>query len=217
MKLACQIHRLVEFEISDPGTHSQNGVPIVGKSNPGFDWSKPASEHIDLGRRVAQNGPDNVRFTGGLTLYRAVAERLAAIRQRTFTGEKWRRQDSSLGSTEGYAEHRRRQSAVLAFLTSRSSDAFLRVYVTQPARAGLREDVLEALPYALEIRIDPEFAAAASTGRAAPKPDRSPSELFGDYCAQHGVDDARVQALFDELHDAVTSPTDAALATGTGS
>ena len=73
------------------------------------------------------------------------------------------------------------------------------------------------MPNALEIRIDPEFAAAVSTGRAAAKPDRSPSELFGDHCAQHGVDDARVQALFDELHDAVTSPTDAALVTGTGS
>jgi exonuclease SbcD len=107
--------------------------------------------------------------------------------------------------------------ADLATRAEELGDAFLRVYVTQPARAGLREDVLEALPNALEIRIDPEFAAAASTGRAAPKPDRSPGELFGDYCAQHGVDDARVQALFDELHDAVTSPTDAALATGTGS
>jgi len=107
--------------------------------------------------------------------------------------------------------------ADLATRAGELGDAFLRVYVTQPARAGLREDVLEALPNALEIRIDPEFAAAASTGRAAAKPDRSPSELFGDYCAQHGVDDARVQALFDELHDAVTSPTDAALVTGTGS
>jgi len=107
--------------------------------------------------------------------------------------------------------------ADLATSAGELGDAFLRVYVTQPARAGLREDVLDALPNALEIRIDPEFATVASTGRAAPRPDRSPSELFGDYCAQHGVDDARIQALFDELHDTVTSPTDAALATGTGS
>jgi transcriptional regulator with XRE-family HTH domain len=107
--------------------------------------------------------------------------------------------------------------ADLATRAEELGDAFLRVYVTQPARAGLREDVLEALPNALEIRIDPEFAAAASTGRTAAKPDRSPSELFGDYCAQHGVDDARVQALFDKLHDTVTSPTDTALVTGTGS
>ena len=107
--------------------------------------------------------------------------------------------------------------ADLATRAGELGDAFLRVYVTEAARAGISEDVLEALPNALEIRIDTEFATAG-TSRAVPKPDRSPpSELFGDYCAQHGVDDARVQALFDELHDTVTSPTDAALATGTGS
>ena len=43
-----------------------------------------------------------------------------------------------------------------------------------------------------------------------------PAVEFGP-APQHGVDDARVQALFDELHDTVTSPADAALATGTGS
>ena len=65
--------------------------------------------------------------------------------------------------------------------------------------------------------MDPEFAAAASGSRPAPEPDRSPSELFSDYCAQHGVEDNRVQALFNELHDTITSPADAALATGSGS
>ena len=107
--------------------------------------------------------------------------------------------------------------ADLAKRAEEVGDAFLRVYVTEPARAGIREEVLEALPNALEIRIDPEFAIAASDGRAAPGPDRSPSELFGDYCAQRGVDDKRVQALFDELHDTITSATDSALITGIGS
>jgi len=106
--------------------------------------------------------------------------------------------------------------ADLAARAEELGEVFLRVYVTEPARAGIREDVLEALPNALEIRIDPEFAATTSASGAAPKPDRSPGELFSDYCAQRGVVDTRVQALFDELHDTVTSATRAALVTGTG-
>jgi len=38
-------------------------------------------------------------------------------------------------------------------------DDFLRVWVREPARAGLREEVTALLPNALEVRIDPEFAA----------------------------------------------------------
>ena len=106
--------------------------------------------------------------------------------------------------------------AALSARAAEFGDAFLRVYVTEPARAGLRDEVLEVLPNALEIRIDPEFAVSASMSHAEPEPDRSPGELFGDYCAQRGVDDPRVRALFDELHDAVTGTMDAALAPGTG-
>jgi exonuclease SbcD len=87
-------------------------------------------------------------------------------------------------------------------------DDFLRVYVTEPARAGLREEVLEALPNVLEIRIDPEFAEAlAASGRPVARLERSPGELFADYCAVGGVDDPRIQALFDELHDELYDPT----------
>jgi exonuclease SbcD len=107
--------------------------------------------------------------------------------------------------------------ADLAQRAGEFGDAFLRVYVTEAARAGMREDVLAVLPNALEIRIDPEFATA-SAHRSAPKPDRSPGELFADYCAERGVDDARVQALFDELHDTFTGSdiTDAASVSWTG-
>jgi exonuclease SbcD len=103
----------------------------------------------------------------------------------------------------------------LAAQAGEFGDAFLRVYVTEPTRAGLRDDVLAVLPNALEIRIDPEFAETVRVFRAAPRPDRSPSELFSDYCAHRGVDDARVRALFDQLHDAVTGADDAALSEGT--
>lgn len=83
---------------------------------------------------------------------------------------------------------------------------YLRVYVRERARAGLREDVVAALPNALEVRIDDEFAERLTTTR----PDlshieRSPAQLFGDYCTERGVEDARVHALFGELLDELTT------------
>jgi DNA repair protein SbcD/Mre11 len=91
----------------------------------------------------------------------------------------------------------------LAARAAEFGDAFLRVWVTEPARAGLREDILDALPNALEIRIDPQFAQS-STSRIAVRPDRSPSELFADYCTECNIDDPRLQELFNELHDTLT-------------
>lgn len=87
-------------------------------------------------------------------------------------------------------------------------DDYLRVWVREPARAGLRDDIATVLPNALEIRIDPEFATQSRPDR----PDmadvlRTPGQLFADYCAARHVDDPRVAALFAELHDEVSSAT----------
>jgi exonuclease SbcD len=85
---------------------------------------------------------------------------------------------------------------------------YLRVWLREPTRAGLRDDTVAVLPNALEVRIDPEFAAPSRPGR----PDvvnaiRTPEQLFADYCAseQVQVKDARVAALFGRLHDEVTA------------
>lgn len=78
---------------------------------------------------------------------------------------------------------------------------FLRLRITQAAYAGLREQVLEKLPNALEIRIEPEFS---TNPNRPPRPDRlvrTPAQLFADYCADTGVDDPRLNRLFDELAD----------------
>lgn len=84
---------------------------------------------------------------------------------------------------------------------------FLRVWVRERARAGLREEVTALLPNALEVRIDPEFAAPVE----APRPsgghgdaDRHPAELFHEYLGTRAVADERVEALFRRLHDRVT-------------
>ena len=82
---------------------------------------------------------------------------------------------------------------------------YLRVWLREPARAGLRDDTVAILPNALEVRIDPEFADRESQPGPEIGPMRTPAELFADYCAAEQVKDPRVAALFDQLHDEVTA------------
>jgi exonuclease SbcD len=108
----------------------------------------------------------------------------------------------------------------LAELEARAADFgedYLRVYLREPTRAGLRDDTVAVLPNALEVRIDPEFApqAAADDRSGEPRVARTPGELFADYCGARGVSDERVATLFSELHDEVTAADGAELAPAT--
>jgi exonuclease SbcD len=94
--------------------------------------------------------------------------------------------------------------AELAALAEQAGDDYLRVWVREPARAGLREEVVALLPNALEVRIDPEFAAPVTASRPAAGPERTPSELFREYLGTRNVADPRVEQLFARLHDRVT-------------
>lgn len=85
-------------------------------------------------------------------------------------------------------------------------EAWLRVFVREPARAGLKEDVQELLPRALEVRIDPESKPAADpAARTTSAATRTPRELFADYLTARGVEDPAVAALFHELYEEVVS------------
>lgn len=85
-------------------------------------------------------------------------------------------------------------------------DAWLRVFVREAPRAGLREEVQELLPRALEVRIDPELVPAADARKApARRSGRSPRELFADYLDSRGHGDDGVRDLFDELLTEVES------------
>jgi exonuclease SbcD len=85
-----------------------------------------------------------------------------------------------------------------------AQEGWLRVYVREQPRAGLREEVQELLPRALEIRIDPELVPAPGSGtRTAQRAGRSPRELFADYLGSRGHADEGVQELFDELLEEV--------------
>ena len=89
-------------------------------------------------------------------------------------------------------------------------DDYLRVWLAEPTRAGLRDDTVAVLPNALEVRIDPAFAGPTRPGRPeATYAARTPGQLFADYCASAQVADTRVAALFGELYDEVTAAGDA--------
>ncbi len=95
--------------------------------------------------------------------------------------------------------------AELSVLSESLGDEFLRVWVCEPARAGLREEVTALLPNALEVRIDPEFAVTPEASRpSGGGSGRAPSQLFAEYLGTRGVADPRVEQLFARLHDRVT-------------
>jgi exonuclease SbcD len=80
-------------------------------------------------------------------------------------------------------------------------DAWLRVFVREPPRAGLADDVRALLPRAVDVRVatsQPPDVEPAVTGRS----NLAPRELFGAYLAASGhATDERLTALFDELLD----------------
>lgn len=96
------------------------------------------------------------------------------------------------------------------------ADSWLRVVLAEKPRAGLAEEVRELLPDALDIDIDERFrptrnvrrhdgdGSGEGSGDAAAML-RGSRELFRAYLAAAGHDDERVAALFDRLHDEVTS------------
>jgi exonuclease SbcD len=78
-------------------------------------------------------------------------------------------------------------------------DAWLRVVVREPTRAGLADDVRAILPRAVDIRVEHEVETidAERTVRRG----RTPRELFVEYLAEAGIEDNRVVHLFEQLYD----------------
>lgn len=89
--------------------------------------------------------------------------------------------------------------------TVKLPDAWLRVFVREKPRVGLREDVQELLPNALEIRIDPDMVPDPKAAQMAQRAGRSPRQLFGDYLDSRGNSEDGVRELFDELYDEVNA------------
>jgi DNA repair protein SbcD/Mre11 len=96
--------------------------------------------------------------------------------------------------------------ADLTDLVDKAGDDYLRVYVREPARIGLADDVRQLFPEAVDVIVD------AATQGDDHKPEvrregRSPHELFVEYLGERGESDSRLVGLFDELYE-VTSAAD---------
>jgi exonuclease SbcD len=88
-----------------------------------------------------------------------------------------------------------------------AGDAYLRVVLAEPGRAGLGDLVRDKLPNVLEVQLDEEHRpqpGAAPAGPRASRASRTPLELFGDYLAEQNMDDPRISRMFAELLDTVT-------------
>jgi exonuclease SbcD len=78
-------------------------------------------------------------------------------------------------------------------------DAWLRVFVRETPRVGLREDVQELLPNALEVRIDPDMMPDPKAAQMAQRAGRTPRQLFGDYLDTRGNAEDGVREIYDEV------------------
>jgi exonuclease SbcD len=100
-----------------------------------------------------------------------------------------------------------------------AGDAYLRVVLAEPSRAGLGDLVRDKLPNALEVMLDDAHRPRPGTrdGDRPSRIGRSPVELFGDYLSEQNIDDPRITAMFAELLDEITgAPGDAAAFTAAG-
>jgi DNA repair protein SbcD/Mre11 len=91
-----------------------------------------------------------------------------------------------------------------------AGDAYLRVVLAEPGRAGLGDLVREKLPNALEVMLDDEHRPQPGThgGAKASRAGRSPLQLFSDYLGEQSIKDPRIPAMFGELLDELTSAPD---------
>lgn len=87
-----------------------------------------------------------------------------------------------------------------------AGDAYLRVVLAEPGRAGLGDLVREKLPNTLEVMLDDAHRPrpGARDGDRSSRVGRSPRELFSDYLSEQSIDDPRILAMFARLLDEVT-------------
>ncbi len=94
-------------------------------------------------------------------------------------------------------------------LADELDDAWLRVRVQEPARAGLADEVRAVLPHAVDVSVvDPDAPPDEGDEEPWGMDDfhRSPVELVAEYLRSVNVDDERLTTLFHELLEDAHAP-----------
>jgi DNA repair protein SbcD/Mre11 len=88
-----------------------------------------------------------------------------------------------------------------------AGDAYLRVVLAEPGRAGLGDLVRDKLPNTLEVILDDAHRPRPGVrdGERPSRVGRSPQELFTDYLAEQNIDDPRIPAMFAQLLEEITA------------
>lgn len=80
--------------------------------------------------------------------------------------------------------------------------AYVKVVLHEKSRAGLNEEVREAIPGTVDVLLA-RSEEEVETREPRRRQGRSPSQLFADYLESRGVDDEAVLGLFSELEEEV--------------
>ncbi|MCP4222954.1 MAG: exonuclease SbcCD subunit D [Actinomycetia bacterium] len=87
-------------------------------------------------------------------------------------------------------------------------DAWLRIRVREPARAGLADEVRALVgEAAVDIRVE-QLGEVAPRPKVVRRDGRSPRQLFAAYLGDREIVDPRLERAFDSLHEAVWSGDD---------
>jgi exonuclease SbcD len=93
----------------------------------------------------------------------------------------------------------------LRSLVGTTGDAYVRVFVNEPARVGLGDEVREMFPDAVKVIMaheDMPIGSSSKLDRAV----SSPRDLFSEYLTERDIDDDRLVALFDDLLEEAHAP-----------
>ncbi len=144
-------------------------------------WYSGSPLQVDFG---------DVEPEGNVLVVEATPSTPAQVRQVAVSGA--RRLRTLRGTTEQ-----------LRALAGTTGDDFLRVFVEEPGRVGLGEEVRELLGEGVvEVRLQPREREPGSDRRRGGRPGYdTPHGLFAAYLDDQGIDDPRLNRLFAELLD----------------